>query len=397
MLRLLRCGPRYLATAAEESLAKTRNIQACEHSLKVLRESLNWASPARLEAVTQELDSRPEIWTQDARLAKRLSREQKTIRERLAILKEMEHTLQGTLELVQLAEEEKDAELAADCAREFRQLVVRSKSIETESLLGGPADHMGCYVEISAGSGGTEAQDFAGMLLKMYTNWASNVAGMETMVKEMTEGGEVGIRNCVLQIASPYAYGWLRGEQGAHRICRVSPYDKEQRRHTSFAQVAVLPFAIGDEDDDAAGEDDSELMKESDLRIDTFRASGPGGQGVNTTSSAVRVVHIPTGLTVSSQGERSQHRNKATAMSLLKGKLLAQKLRQKAEEKARIRSLLPEASFGSQVRSYYWSPQKFVKDHRSGYESFDVDSILDGSRVHEYMEAYLQWDSRRMS
>jgi peptide chain release factor 2 len=379
---------RTFATSSEvDVVGKTRIINQAQKSIQVLRETADKVQRRRLLEIDNEFESRPDIWERDIRTAKALAREQRILKERLDNLKELEQSFQSNLELCELAEEENDVQITNEAIRELTDTATRARKSELDSLLCGPADHMGCYFEISVGSGGTEAMDFAGQLLNMYESWAS-LQGFNLQIKEKQDGPEVGIRSAVVMIDTEYSYGWMRGEQGSHRICRISPYDAAARRHTSFAQVAVFPMETND--------DDSEIeLKESDLRIDTFRSSGPGGQSVNTTSSAVRITHIPTGVSAASQNERSQHRNKATAMSVLKAKLLAMQLKAKAEAEAKVRSSLGEASFGSQIRTYYWNPQKFVKDHRSGHEDQDAAGVLEGHKLQPFMEAYLQWETSR--
>lgn len=366
---------------------KNRLIAQAQKSILVLKETAEKLQRRRLNEIVKEFESRPDIWDKDLRTAKKLAREQRELKEKLQTLDELDNSFKGSVELCELAEDEKDYETANEAINEIASIAERARRTELASLLRGPADHMGCYIELSVGSGGTEAMDFAGQLLGMYEGWAA-LQGFSFNIKENQPGPEAGIRSAVVMMETPYSYGWMRGEQGAHRICRISPYDAAQRRHTSFAQLAVFPMEGAD--------DDIEIeLKDSDLRIDTFRSSGPGGQSVNTTSSAVRVTHIPTGLSAASQNERSQHRNKATAMSVLKAKLLAQQLRSKADAAAKIRSTLGDASFGSQIRTYYWNPQKFVKDHRSGYEEQDCAGVLQGHKLQPFMEAYLQWEASK--
>lgn len=371
-----------------DNATRNRHVAAAKRSLDFLKESIDSVDSKRLEELDKLFSDDTGIWERDVRMAKKLAREQRQLKEKIEGYWELDSALMGSIELSNLAQEEDDLDVVADCAREIGDIATRARQAELESLLRGPADQMGCYVEVSAGTGGTEAMDFAGQLLRMYELWGS-IQGFPVQVKEKQDGPEAGIRSCVVAVQAPYAYGWLKGEHGTHRICRVSPYDAAQRRHTSFAQVAVFPMDFGQESDVEIE------LKESELRIDTFRSSGPGGQSVNTTSSAVRIVHLPTGISASSQNERSQFRNKATAMSVLKAKLLALQLKAKAEEQAKLRSTLGEASFGTQIRSYYWNPQKFVKDHRSGYEEQDAMGVMDGEKIQPFMEAFLQWEYGR--
>jgi peptide chain release factor 2 len=368
---------------------KQNLLRTFQESLKNLNENKKWANTTHFEQLKHQLDTKPEIWTSDIRLAKQLSRDIKISGERLKELKVLETSLLSIQEMLNLAEEEKDVPLYQSCIDELNILTERTSLLENESLLLGSADHLGCFIEINAGLGGTEAMFWAEELETMYLSWIEK-QGYSFVKKERTCGSEAGIRHTMIQVDSPYAYGWFRSEQGVHRVIRLSAFDKEHRRQTAFAQVAIYPYTANDTDDDLIE------LKESDLSFEAFRSSGPGGQSVNTTSSAVRVIHLPTGISVSCQQERGQHRNKATALVLLKGKLLGLKLKQKRDEEAKQRSLLPEASFGSQIRTYYFHPKQFIKDHRSLLEEHSCDDMMiGGNTLNRFMQKYLQWDSQR--
>jgi len=250
--------------------------------------------------------------------------------------------------------------------------------LELRSLLGDKHDKGNAIMTIHPGAGGTESQDWAQMLMRMYLRWAER-KGFKTEVVELLPGEEAGIKSATITITGPYAYGYLKGEAGVHRLVRISPFDANRRRHTSFTAILIYPDIT---------EDIEVELKEEDLRIDTFRASGAGGQHVNKTSSAVRITHIPTGIVVSCQNERSQHKNKATALKVLRGRLYALK---KKEQDKKIEELIGEKkdiSWGSQIRSYILQPYQLVKDHRTGIETGDVTATLDGD-IDEFIKGYL--------
>jgi peptide chain release factor 2 len=249
---------------------------------------------------------------------------------------------------------------------------------ELRSLLRGPDDFRDAQVEISAGAGGTEAQDWAQMLMRMYTRWAER-KGYSVEILDMSEGEEAGIKGAVLEIKGTHAYGFLKVETGVHRLVRISPFDAQARRHTSFASVFVYPVV---------NEEINIEIREEDIRMDVFRASGAGGQHVNKTSSAVRLTHIPTGIVVSSQQERSQFKNKGTAMKMLKNRLYQLEAEKQAKKKAELDATKADVSFGSQIRSYVFQPYTMVNDHRTELKIPDVQRIMDGD-IDPFIEAYL--------
>jgi len=252
-------------------------------------------------------------------------------------------------------------------------------AFELRSLLRGPDDHRDAQVEISAGAGGTEAQDWASMLMRMYERWAQR-RGYEVEVLDLSEGEEAGIKGAVLEIRGQYAYGFLRPETGVHRLVRISPFDAQSRRHTSFASVFVYPVV---------NEEINIEIRDEDIRMDVFRASGAGGQHVNKTSSAVRLTHIPTGVVVASQQERSQFKNKATAMKMLKNRLYQLEAEKQAAAKAALDATKSDVSFGNQIRSYVFQPYTMVNDHRTELKIPDVQKVMDGG-IDPFIEAYLK-------
>lgn len=274
---------------------------------------------------------------------------------------------------------EPDASLEAELDAESTKLEADVRAFELRSLLRGPDDWRAAQIEIAAGAGGTEAMDWAQMLMRMYTRWAER-HGYTVEILDMSEGEEAGIKGAVLEIAGQYAYGFLRPETGVHRLVRISPFDSNARRHTSFASVFVYPVV------------DEEInieIRDEDIRMDVFRASGAGGQHVNKTSSAVRLTHIPTGIVVSSQQERSQFKNKATAMKQLKNKLYQLEAEKQAAAKAKLDANKQDVTFGSQARSYVFQPYTMVNDHRTELKIPDVQRIMDGD-LDEFIEAYLK-------
>ncbi len=274
-----------------------------------------------------------------------------------------------SVELIGLAEAEGDAGLVADGVAALRRVLEEAKRREIESLLSGEADLNDAYLEVNAGAGGTEAQDWAEMLARMYSRWAEQ-HGYKVQLMEQSEGEQAGIKSATLQVSGANAYGWLKTEAGVHRLVRISPFDANARRQTSFASVWVYPVV----------DDTIEIeVNESDLKIDTFRASGAGGQHVNKTESAIRITHLPTGIIVACQTDRSQHRNRATAMTMLKARMYEREL-QKREAAATVQEdAKTEIGWGHQIRSYVLAPYQLVKDLRTGFETGNPDAVLDGN------------------
>jgi peptide chain release factor 2 len=282
-------------------------------------------------------------------------------------------------ELKELLELEPDAALEEDWAREVEALGEALEKIELRNMLRGPEDGTDALLTIHPGAGGTEAQDWASMLLRMYTRWAED-HGFEVVVLDLQAGDEAGIKSATLEIRGRYAYGYLKAEKGVHRLVRISPFDSQARRHTSFVSVFVYPMI----DDSIEVEID-----EKDLRIDTFRAGGKGGQHVNKTDSAVRIVHNPTGIVVSCQNERSQGQNKATAMRMLRAALYQHELEKRQAERAKVEAEKTEIGWGNQIRSYVFQPYTMVNDHRTDLKVSDVQRVMDGD-LDPFIEGYLK-------
>jgi peptide chain release factor 2 len=287
--------------------------------------------------------------------------------------------VQGALELDEMLASESDREMSAEVDREVTALGSELEAFELRSLLRGPDDYRDAQVEISAGAGGTEAQDWASMLMRMFTRWAER-RGYAVDILDMSEGEEAGIKGAVLEIKGMYAYGFLRPETGVHRLVRISPFDSQARRHTSFASVFVYPVV---------NEEINIEIKDDDLRIDVYRASGAGGQHVNKTSSAVRITHLPSGVVVASQQERSQFKNKSTAMKMLKNRLYQLEAEKQAKVKAALDATKDDVSCGSQIRSYVLQPYTMANDHRTELKIPDVHRVLDGD-IDPFIEAYLK-------
>ena len=280
----------------------------------------------------------------------------------------LERDVSDSVELVAMAEAEGDAGMVADGIATLRRLAGEAKRREIESLLSGEADGNDCYVEINAGAGGTEAQDWAEMLMRMYTRWAEQ-HGYKVQVIEESEGEQAGIKSATLQVGGTNAYGWLKTEAGVHRLVRISPFDAAARRQTSFASVWVYP--VVDDTIDVQ-------INDVDLKVDTYRASGAGGQHVNKTESAIRITHMPTGIVVACQTDRSQHRNRATAMAMLKARLYEAELQKREAVAQAQENAKTDIGWGHQIRSYVLAPYQLVKDLRTGVERGNPAAVLDG-------------------
>jgi peptide chain release factor 2 len=281
----------------------------------------------------------------------------------------LEQDVSDSLQLIAMAEAEGDAAMVQDGLASLRAAAAEAKRRETESLLSGEADGRDAFLEINAGAGGTEAQDWAEMLLRMYQRWAEQ-HGHTIQLIEQSEGEQAGLKSVTVQISGDSAYGWLKTEAGVHRLVRISPFDSAARRQTSFASVWVYPVV-----DDSIEID----INEADLKVDTFRSSGAGGQHVNKTESAIRITHMPTGIVVACQTDRSQHRNRATAMTMLKARLYEAELQRREQAAALVEDAKTAIGWGHQIRSYVLAPYQMVKDLRTGVETSNPDAVLDGA------------------
>jgi peptide chain release factor 2 len=295
-------------------------------------------------------------------------RERNQLAGQMEAVSRLEREVADTLELIALAEADGDTAMAEEGMAELRALSEEAKHREIESLLAGEADANDAYIEINAGTGGTEAQDWAEMLMRMYMRWAEQ-HDYKVQLLEESEGEQAGIKSATLQVGGPNAYGWLKTEAGVHRLVRISPFDANARRHTSFASVWVYP--VVDDNIDIA-------INENDLKVDTYRASGAGGQHVNKTESAIRITHMPSGIVVACQTDRSQHRNRATAMAMLKARLYEAELQKREAAAAAQESAKTDIGWGHQIRNYVLAPYQLVKDLRTGVEKGNPDAVLDG-------------------
>ena len=282
-------------------------------------------------------------------------------------------------ELLIFAKNENDLEFLSEIHEESKFILQSSIKSRYLNLMNDEADHYNAFVEIHAGAGGTESQDWAEMLQRMYVRWSESQNNCRVSLLQETRGEEAGIKSCILKISKDYSYGWLKRESGIHRLVRISPFDSNKRRHTSFASVWVYP------------EVDEKIeieINEADLRIDTYRASGAGGQHVNKTDSAVRITHIPSNIVVQCQNDRSQHKNRSNAMSMLKSRLFEQEMQKRKEEENKINNQKKEIGWGNQIRSYVLHPYKQIKDLRTGYETSNVNDMLDG-KIGKFLEMSL--------
>ncbi|GAB1581990.1 peptide chain release factor 2 [Phyllobacterium phragmitis] len=305
-------------------------------------------------------------------------RERQQLEDAIAEIRRLTQTLDESVELIALGEEEGDKSIIVDAEETIRELKRDIDKRQIDTLLSGEADANDTYLEVHAGAGGTESQDWASMLLRMYTRWAER-SGKKVEVLEVHEGEEAGIKSATILVKGHNAYGMLKTESGVHRLVRISPYDSNARRHTSFASIWVYP--VIDENIEVE-------VSESDVRIDTYRASGAGGQHVNTTDSAVRITHIPTGIVVQCQAERSQHKNRATAWAMLRARLYEEELKKREEAADAAAASKTDIGWGHQIRSYVLQPYQLVKDLRTGVESTSPQEVLDGA-LDPFMEAAL--------
>ena len=328
-------------------------------------------------AELHETMNEPDFWNDLERSAK-VSQRVKTIEDKIALFKRLNGRADDVETMMELAEEENDESMVAEAGAEIRALDEEAQRLKLETLLRGDYDHNNALLSLHAGAGGTEAQDWTSMLYRMYTRYCER-KGFQLKVLDLLEGDEAGIKSVTFEVIGENAYGYLRPEKGVHRLVRISPFDAAARRHTSFASLDVAPEI----------EDDMEELNMEDVRIDTYRASGAGGQHVNRTDSAVRMTHIPTGIVVQCQNERSQVQNREVCLRMLKSKLLELHEREREEKMADIKGEMKKIEWGSQIRSYVFHPYTMVKDHRTGYEVNDVAAVMDGE-LDGFITAYLQ-------
>jgi len=331
----------------------------------------------RIGEIEEEI-KREDFW-EDPRRAQERLKELSSLKRPIERWEELKRKVEESIELCELAIKEGDFSLRDDIARELEPVEEEISNFELELLFRDEYDRRNALLSIHSGAGGTESQDWAQMLMRMYMRWAER-KGFSVEVIDISEGEEAGIKSATLLVKGEYAYGYLKAERGVHRLVRISPFDADHARHTSFALVDVIP--------EIESEREVEINPD-ELKIEFFGASGPGGQHLQKTSTAVRITHIPTGITATCQSERSQARNKEMAMKVLKSRLLALKEKERREEIERIRGERKEAAWGNQIRSYILHPYKLVKDHRTGYETSDAMDVLDGN-IDEFIKEYFK-------
>ncbi len=327
----------------------------------------------------EKIMSNPDFWQKDQEEVSRISQQRASLRELIDLWQRLYQEAEDGKTLAEMAFEEHDEDTLTEVEKDVNILQKEINELEFQSLLGGTDDKRNAIIAINAGAGGTEAQDWVEMLFRMFSRWSEN-KGMQVRVIEYLPGDEAGIKNVTFDVTGPYAYGHLKSEHGIHRMVRISPFDATGRRHTSFASVSVLP------------EVDTDIkvkIDDKDLRIDTYRASGPGGQHVNKTSSAIRITHIPTGIVTQCQNEKSQHRNREMAMKVLNARLYDLEKGKLEQKKQEMHDSQKEIAWGSQIRSYVFNPYSMVKDHRTNVDVGDVNRVMDGY-IDPFIDAYLR-------
>jgi peptide chain release factor 2 len=356
--------------------------------MRSLKRSPNFGGIFDLKGLQEHLSTlqhevnQPDFWKNPASARSRIQ-EKTHLEKTIQKWDEIEKKLEDLSVLIQLAEEESasggEASLKGEIIEAIKNLQAQIHHLEVEMLLSGEKDQNNAIVSIHPGAGGTESQDWAQMLFRMYTRWAER-SGYKVELMDLQPGEEAGLKSATFNVIGDYAYGHLKAEAGVHRLVRISPFDANKRRHTSFSSVFVYPEI----------EDDVEVsINEKDLKMDTFRASGPGGQNVNKVSSAVRITHIPTGIVVACQTERSQHKNRSLALKLLRAKLYELEAKKKEAEMSSLVGEKKEIAWGNQIRSYVFQPYQMVKDHRTGVEIGNVEAVMDGD-LDPLIDAYLQ-------
>jgi peptide chain release factor 2 len=318
----------------------------------------------------------PGFWD-DSRRAQGVVQERAALARVLETFRELRRHAEEAVLYCDMAIEANDESVSGEIEQTVERLLGELEAFELKVTLSGPQDAKNAIVSIHPGAGGTESQDWAQQLVRMYLRWAER-AGLKAEVVDLLPGEEAGIKSATIEMTGEYAFGYLKGEAGVHRLIRISPFDASRRRHTSFASVAVIPEV----------EDVEVVVKDEDIRVDVYRSSGPGGQGVNTADSAVRITHLPSGIVVACQNERSQLRNRDTAMRILRARLYQVYEKKQREELAELTGEKKEIAFGSQIRTYTFHPYQIIKDHRTGFEAGNVDAVMDGG-IDPFIRAYL--------
>ena len=346
-------------------------------AIDLLRKHVDFETATARLAELEVLSAEGDFWNDQA-AAQEAMREKNRLQRQIEAITTLQAELDDATGLIELGEMEGDEEVVAEAEASLAELVALAEKRQLESLLSGEADGNDCFLEIHAGAGGTEAQDWAAMLVRMYSRWCER-RGFKLQMIEESAGEEAGIKSVTMRIEGDNAYGWLKTESGVHRLVRISPYDSSARRHTSFASAWVYPVV----------DDDIEIeIEDKDLRVDTYRASGAGGQHVNKTDSAIRITHLPTNIVVQCQNDRSQHRNRATALNMLKARLYELELQKREEAANDAASSKTDIGWGNQIRSYVLHPYQMVKDLRTNIEKGNAGGVLDGD-LDDFVEASL--------
>ena len=362
------------------------DLQQYTQDLEALRKTLTEAGEAlhiealkeQLEELTEEMNQ-PEFWN-DADRANKINQKTGNIRSKIEHYEGLLSTVEDIEVAMEMAEEEQDESLVEEAGEMLADLKVKAAALELETLMRGQYDDSNAILSLHAGAGGTEAQDWTGMLYRMYTRYCEQM-GFQVKVLDYLDGDEAGVKSVTFEVSGDHAYGYLRGEKGVHRLVRISPFDSNARRHTSFSSLDVAPML---EDIDQEIE-----INMNEVRVDTYHSSGAGGQNVNKTSSAVRMTHYPTGIVVACQTERDQVQNRATCIAMLKSKLLELRIRAREEEMAEIKGEMKKIEWGSQIRSYVFQPYTMVKDHRTSYEVGNIDDVMNGN-LKGFVTSYLK-------
>ncbi|WP_028879798.1 peptide chain release factor 2 [Terasakiella pusilla] len=342
-------------------------VEEIRKSLSLLRKHLDYDNAVRRLEELNALSEDPDLWN-DPKKAQDLMKERTRLESGIKGLEASEQELEDNIAFIEMGELEEDADTVKEAEEALAVLKERAAKQEIETLLSGEADANNCFLEINSGAGGTEACDWANIMLRMYTRWADQ-HGYKVEYLEETAGEEAGIKSVTIKVAGHNAYGWLKNETGTHRLVRISPFDSSARRHTSFAAVSVSPEI----------DDNIEIeIEEKDLRVDTYRASGAGGQHVNKTDSAIRITHIPTGIVVQCQNDRSQHKNRAAAYKMLRARLYEAELQKREAESQAEHDAKTEIGWGRQIRSYVLQPYQMIKDLRTNVETSNSQAVLDG-------------------
>lgn len=327
----------------------------------------------------EEQSMSPDFWS-DMENSSKVLQKIKQLKDKVSKFEGLYSQYEDLITLVELGREEEDGSLIPEIRQGIKKFISEYETLRIATLLSGPYDRNNAIISLHAGAGGTESCDWAEMLFRMYMRWCDQ-KGYKYETLDYLAGEEAGVKSVTMMVTGENAYGYLKSEKGVHRLVRISPFDSSGRRHTSFVSCDVMPEI----------DDDVEIdIKTEDLRIDTFRSSGAGGQHVNTTDSAIRITHLPTGVVVQCQNERSQHKNKDAAMKMLRAKLFERKQQEQMEKLSDIRGEIKEIGWGSQIRSYVFHPYNLVKDHRTGAETGNVNAVMDGE-IDLYMNEYLKW------